>query len=561
MNNGNDDDGPSIFDDQIRDSSVINSTEVGSQTTLQHEDDQIEKDPFLSLLCYDSDSEKDDRVEKDDEASSAEDWSANEKDYDSDGVENIERDVVYPSYDPTINWRLTKPILGMKFESPTQLKESLIDYGVSNGYKLEFTVNDYRRLLVVCGEEKTEDKEDHSGKKKKVRTCPFRLWASRLTGEDSFQIKTLNEKHTCTRKYCLGSLVTYSWIAKRYFKQIVENPEISLRQMQTDIMRKFECKVSIGQCSRAKKKVLDDYEGGLKEHYARLSDYKAEILETNPGSTVMMAVNQVENGEVYFSSYYICFKGVKDGWINGCRKVLGLDGCFLKNSGQLLTAMGRDANNHIFPLAWAVVSVENKENWKWFLSLVRDDIEMESGLGLTLISDQHKGIIEAVKDVFPYAEHRQCVRHIYANYKKKYRGEQFKNLFWKAANATTEEYFEKKMEELKNINKGAYTHLMERNPVTWSKAFFELNKACDAYENGMSESFNSRILSARRKPIITMLEEIRTFVMERIFLMAKKAGRLKRDVCPKIRKKLEKIKENQRYDKSNYYFYIFGIFY
>ncbi|KAJ0726873.1 putative transposase, mutator type, MULE transposase domain-containing protein [Helianthus annuus] len=209
-----------------------------------------------------------------------------------------------------------------------------------------------------------------------------------------------------------------------------------------------------------------------------------------------MAVNEMENGEVYFSSYYICFKGVKDGWINGCRKVLGLDGCFLKNSGQLLTAMGRDANNHIFPLAWAAVSVENKENWKWFLNLVRYDIEMESGLGLTLISDQHKGIIEAVKDVFPYAEHRQCVRHIYANYKKKYRGEQFINLFWKATKATTEEYFEKKMEELKNINKGAYTHLTERNSITWSKAFFELNKACDAYENGMSESFNSRILSA-----------------------------------------------------------------
>ncbi|XP_021996103.1 uncharacterized protein LOC110893298 [Helianthus annuus] len=315
------------------------------------------------LFC---DSEKDDRIEKDDEASSAEDWSANEKDYDSDGIENMERDVVYPSYDPTINWRLTKPILGMKFESPKQLKESLIDYGVSNSYQLEFTVNDYRRLLVVCGEEKTEDEEDHEGKKKKI--------------------------------------------AKRYFKQIVENPEISLRQMQTDIMRKFECKVSIGQCSRAKKKILDDYEGGLKEHYARLSDYKAEILETNPGSTVKMAVNEMENGEVYFSSYYICFKGVKDGWINGCRKVLGLDGCFLKNSGQLLTAMGRDANNHIFPLAWAAVSVENKENWKWFLNLMRYDIEMESGLGLTLISDQHKGIIEAVKDVFPYAEHRQCVR-------------------------------------------------------------------------------------------------------------------------------------------------------
>ncbi|GJU27253.1 zinc finger, PMZ-type containing protein [Tanacetum coccineum] len=68
-----------------------------------------------------------------------------------------------------------------------------------------------------------------------------------------------------------------------------------------------------------------------------------------------MSVN-TSNGNNYFSSYYVCFKGVKDGWINGCRKVIGLDGCFLKSvcQGQLLAAMGRDVNNHIFPLAWAV---------------------------------------------------------------------------------------------------------------------------------------------------------------------------------------------------------------
>lgn len=151
-----------------------------------------------------------------------------------------------------------------------------------------------------------------------------------------------------------------------------------------------------------------------------------------------------------------------------------------------------------------------------------------------------------MKDVFPYAEHRQCTRHIYANFKKRFRGLQFKNLFWAAANSTTKQQFEEKMEELKAINKDAYTHLMERNPTSWSRAFFEIGRACDAYENGMSESFNSRIRIARRKPIITMLEEIRTFVMTRIFLMARKAEAFENDVCPRIRKKLEDIKLEQR---------------
>lgn len=349
---------------------------------IDDEDARV-NDHFLNLLCYDND---DDDVDGD----SVEDWSASENEYVKDVEDEDYEDegVVYPCYDPNMDWKLAKPIDGMKFESPAQLKDMLIDYGVANGHQLVFPVNDNNRLLVRCGKGETID--DGSEKKKKVWNCPFRLWASRITGEDSFQIKSLNDNHTCSRQFYLGSLVTYFWIAKRYFKQIIQNPEISLREMQQDIMRKYQCRVSVGQCSRAKQKVLNDFEGGLKEHYARLSDYQAEILDTNPGSTVKMAVDTMPNGEIYFSSFYVCFKAVKDGWICGCRKIICLDGCFLKNSGQLLSAVGRDANNHIFPLAWAVVSVENKDNWTWFLKVLSDDIEMESGLGLTLISDQHK---------------------------------------------------------------------------------------------------------------------------------------------------------------------------
>ena len=76
----------------------------------------------------------------------------------------------------------------------------------------------------------------------------------------------------------------------------------------------------------------------------------------------------------------------------GCRKIIALDGCFLKKPmvGEILTAIGRDANNHIFPVAWAVVNVENKDNWSWFLDLLGDDLDMPTGNGLTLMSDQHK---------------------------------------------------------------------------------------------------------------------------------------------------------------------------
>ena len=40
-------------------------------------------------------------------------------------------------------------------------------------------------------------------------------------------------------------------------------------------------------------------------------------------------------------------------------------GCFLKGKyeGELLSVVGRDANDQLLPLVYAVVEVENKETW------------------------------------------------------------------------------------------------------------------------------------------------------------------------------------------------------
>ncbi|GJS80986.1 pentatricopeptide repeat-containing protein [Tanacetum coccineum] len=112
-------------------------------------------------------------------------------------------------------------------------------------------------------------------------------------------------------------------------------------------------------------------------------------------------------------------QGLIDGSKIGYRRIIALDGCFLKkpNTGEILTAVGRGGNNHIFPVAWAVVSVENKDNWSWFLELLADDLELTNGIGLTLMSDQLKRLIKEVKDVMPHVEHQECARHIYEGFK------------------------------------------------------------------------------------------------------------------------------------------------
>jgi hypothetical protein len=95
-----------------------------------------------------------------------------------------------------------------------------------------------------------------------------------------------------------------------------------------------------------------------------------------------------------FLRLYMCLAACKDGFRAACRPIIGLDGCFLKGhyKGQLLTGVGRDPNDNIYPIATAVVESECRDSWSWFLeNLVADLGPAPNGLrGWTFISDRQK---------------------------------------------------------------------------------------------------------------------------------------------------------------------------
>nr|KAJ0192750.1 hypothetical protein LSAT_V11C800405470 [Lactuca sativa] len=172
---------------------------------------------------------------------------------------------------------------------------------------------------------------------------------------------------------------------------------------------------------------------------------------------------------------------------------------------------------------------------------------MDAGRGMCVISYQHKGLLEATKKVLPYVEHRQCARHIYADFRKIYSGIELRNLFWKAAKSTVEGGFKNHMDEIRQISPGAYEHLMAREPNTWCRAFFSTGLACDTVENGKAECFNAVILDSRKKLLLTMLEEIRVYMMDRFYNLRELAEKWEGDVCPSAIKKMEEFGEDLKF--------------
>ncbi|GKB65120.1 hypothetical protein Tco_0921306 [Tanacetum coccineum] len=276
-------------------------------------------------------------------------------------VNKVQSGVLYPAFDPDIPWDKMEPTLGMRYETPYQLKLALTNYGVAHGYQLWVMKNKVRSGVKIGVKKKVVKKKvvkkkvvnkkpvSDSGEgtsqspkwtKKQIRdskqvVCPFRMYASWMSNEHSFQIKSLNSEHKCCRNYNLGSLVTFRWIALHFFKEIIEDPFMSLRKMRADIRQKFMIDVSLGQCRRAKQLALFDHEGGLIEHYGKLYQYRQALLDSNPGSTCRLDVDESSNGSATFKRIYICFKGVKDGWLLGCRKTIGVGSNMWKRTNDV----------------------------------------------------------------------------------------------------------------------------------------------------------------------------------------------------------------------------------
>ncbi|OUZ99504.1 hypothetical protein BVC80_533g3 [Macleaya cordata] len=75
-----------------------------------------------------------------------------------------------------------------------------------------------------------------------------------------------------------------------------------------------------------------------------------QLILANPSFVASVSRDDVTK---VFDGMCIALQPFIDGFIHGCRPVIGLNGCFLKGKygGVLLTTTALDGNNSLYPLA------------------------------------------------------------------------------------------------------------------------------------------------------------------------------------------------------------------
>ena len=100
--------------------------------------------------------------------------------------------------------------------------------------------------------------------------------------------------------------------------------------------------------------------------------------------------------------------------------------------------------------------------------------------------------------------------HLFNNFKAKFAGLALRKLFWNAARAYNEREYNEAMAAIKELNVDAHRWLMKLPVESRARHAFDGRIRCDHITNNMSESFNSWLGRLRGKPILTMLEGIRS---------------------------------------------------
>ncbi|XP_020258872.1 uncharacterized protein LOC109835301 [Asparagus officinalis] len=291
-------------------------------------------------------------------------------------------------------------MMGDLYDSKGKLIHAIRTYSIAKNVKFRPTKNNTTSYNVVCFYRKDDDVEDNSGHHDGNARCPWKLNSrsgARVCGQ--FKITAYNGLHTCSnpRLEMNNKNASSSFICRLILPYLREDLDLRPKDIRLLVHKATNLDVSYHKCWNARRKAMIKIFGDWDNSYEILPHYLEALKRENPGTVYEVSSDPVDGGERRFTGVFWAFGPCIEGF-RYCRPLLSIDGTHLygKYKGVLLVATGVDADGGLFPLAFAVVDVENTENWAWFFTCIRYHIPSVETRPIIFISDRMKGIPRAL---------------------------------------------------------------------------------------------------------------------------------------------------------------------
>ncbi|CAA7025289.1 unnamed protein product [Microthlaspi erraticum] len=317
------------------------------------------------------------------------------------------------------------------------------------------------------------------------------------------------------------------------------------------------CDISYSLAWEAREYAINIVRGIPEKSYGKIPKYLHMLKEANPGTHTSYKTDL----DGSFRYLFISFGQSVRGFYKAMRKVIVLDGTFLKNKykGTLLVATALDGNSNLYPLAFGVVDSENDLSWEWFLRQLQVVISDDNDLAF--VSDKHFSIEKGLAKVYQRASHEVCIHHLMNNVMRTFHGKCVVGLVAKASKAYRLVEFQRLMMSICQNSPAVGKYLLDVYARKWARCLF-VGFRYDILTNNPAESLNSALRSPREFPVIPLLDSIREMLTrwfyKRRTLAMKHKHPLTEAVEKKIARRIEKGKTFKVYPVDENKFIVRG---
>ncbi|KAL0235827.1 hypothetical protein GEMRC1_002409 [Eukaryota sp. GEM-RC1] len=403
--------------------------------------------------------------------------------------------------------------------SPLVLKELIRQHNIASCRYYIFKKSEHKQIKAVCTNKQCEYVCRAS---RPAKSPPETLYKVTALKDHNCQLEdeTTYTPPPPSSKY----LASLSYIQEK----ISQNPSSKCSDLAVDLKEHVKVTVKKHMIKAMRRLCREQLFGSFEDNFNQLSSYLELLKSHNPGT-----VTALDLDEGQFQRFFIAFGGTICGY-NYCRPLVQVDGTHLHNKYKqvLLTSSTVDAQGQLFPLGFAVVSGENLDNWVWFFE------QFQSCFGnnvVTFVSDREKGLLEAVRRVYPEAAHSYCLRHLAKNV-----GVRFSSLIWKAAKAESEDDLNNILTEIRSESSKAYEKLVSAGLEHWTSVHFPGLRYGHLTSN-LIESLNAWLLNVRGMPIVRMVNAIAEKLSLWFEKRFKEASDMKGTVSDKVFQKVKSL--------------------
>lgn len=196
----------------------------------------------------------------------------------------------------------------------------------------------------------------------------------------------------------------------------------------------------------------------------------------------------------------------------------------------------------MYPVAIGVIDSETNENWIWFMERLKEAIGIPAGLAFC--TDCGQAVMAGVHEVFPTAEHRECMWHLVQDFKKRYTGKVFDDHLWLAAYSWHPYWFEKHWQAMAAVKPEAMRYLQQNHHKLWTRSQFSTLCKVDYVTNNLAEVFNSWIEADKGQHLDDLMDTFRQKLMVKWNIRRKIANKMKGKILKHIRKNLQEHSRN-----------------